>query len=510
MKKLIPEDGKLFCNRLLTPKILEIMESKEPLIYAFKTASGNNYVFDVATNHTYYVDEVDIPVIKNFKKMSLDELKSFLFPRFTEAEVVKSYKKVSLWINKENAFFPEFSLKHTPAIPSEEEYFQEIANIQQFCLELTQECNLRCKYCVYGETYSSYRAHSNKSMPWEIAKRSIDYFLKLLKSEYRTTTLDKTGFSFYGGEPLIKFKMLKKCVEYIHKKHDHKEVGFNFTTNATLLDENMIRFLIKNNFSVLISLDGPASEHDKNRVFRNGKPTFDVVWKNVELFKSIDADFTKRKVGFNAVLNPHLNIDKVCSFFRTGSYRSVRMSDVSPVNTTYYDDLSTDLINNYYKEIEELYQEYFNRKVFNGNQHHEPLDELFGKSFKTLFKRYATTNALWGPGLCVPGKNKIYVSADGFFHACERVNHHFPVGDCWNGLNYQKLIKLFTKFNEQVRLNCKTCLVAYNCPVCYANTCSGTDFTVSDICFVATESFKKNLINYYSTLEDEPLAFSYN
>ena len=49
--------------------------------------------------------------------------------------------------------------------------------IKQLILQVTQECNLRCKYCVYSGEYKGFRKHSNHRMSFETAKKAIDFFI---------------------------------------------------------------------------------------------------------------------------------------------------------------------------------------------------------------------------------------------------------------------------------------------------------------------------------------------
>lgn len=47
--------------------------------------------------------------------------------------------------------------------------------IHKITLQVTQNCNFRCKYCIYSEEKNGkQRTHSNKSMSWEIAKQAVD------------------------------------------------------------------------------------------------------------------------------------------------------------------------------------------------------------------------------------------------------------------------------------------------------------------------------------------------
>ena len=50
-------------------------------------------------------------------------------------------------------------------------------NMSSITLELTERCNLRCKYCVYSETNSDYRTFGENDMSIETAKKSIDFLM---------------------------------------------------------------------------------------------------------------------------------------------------------------------------------------------------------------------------------------------------------------------------------------------------------------------------------------------
>ena len=422
----------------------------DPLIYDFQTTSGNHYVYDAVTNHTFFVDEVDIHVIKNFRKMSLLDMESILSPQFRKKDIINSYNKIIFWIEKEGSFFPKASTYNEAKLFSKREYFDKLGNLNQMTLEVTQKCNLRCSYCVYGGTYMYYRTHSNLSMSWYVAKKSIDYFLKLIRSKKRTTLLDKAALSFYGGEPLIEFNLIKKCVDYIREKSALDEIRFNMTTNGTLLSENVIKFLIRNNFSILLSLDGPSSEHNKNRIFFNdNRPTFSKILKNIKIIKNIDYNFYSNNLRFNTIITPYTNIAKVISFFRkirkSGINKGSKIDGVTSTNSSYYENVPEDIIEDYKMQLNSLYKEYLNKINENQEWFLDPLESLFGERFRMINERYSPINKeVWGPDLCLPGIYKIFVSTDGTFHACEKINHHFPVGNYKFGIDYSKIKELTT------------------------------------------------------------------
>ncbi len=74
--------------------------------------------------------------------------------------------------------------------------------------------------------------------------------------------------------------------------------------NATLLTEEVIDFLMENEFNLSISLDGPRNYHDCNRHKSHDSGSFDIVMQNIErLYKRYPEK--KDNVQFNCVLIPH-------------------------------------------------------------------------------------------------------------------------------------------------------------------------------------------------------------
>jgi uncharacterized protein len=46
-----------------------------------------------------------------------------------------------------------------------------LANLPQLVFEITDVCNLKCKYCAYGEFYDDYDSREDKMSPVEKAIR---------------------------------------------------------------------------------------------------------------------------------------------------------------------------------------------------------------------------------------------------------------------------------------------------------------------------------------------------
>ncbi|MCS4481008.1 4Fe-4S cluster-binding domain-containing protein [Clostridium botulinum] len=58
---------------------------------------------------------------------------------------------------------------------------------------------------------------------------------------------------FYGGEPLLNFELIKKCIDYGNAKIKDKNVIYSMTTNATLITEDIADFLVENKMVLTIS-----------------------------------------------------------------------------------------------------------------------------------------------------------------------------------------------------------------------------------------------------------------
>ena len=100
-------------------------------------------------------------------------------------------------------------------------------DLQQLVLEVTEACNFRCKYCIYNEDYDGNRDFGTAQMSQEVAQRAIDYLAEHSSSHFAVT--------FYGGEPLVNFPLVRWATEYTLAHYKDKNPTFNLTTNLTLV-----------------------------------------------------------------------------------------------------------------------------------------------------------------------------------------------------------------------------------------------------------------------------------
>jgi len=179
-------------------------------------------------------------------------------------------------------------------------------------LFLTQDCNLACTYC-YAQ---SQRSHT--SMNWLLAKKAIDAFAK----QYRGEVL-KVNFHG-GGEPTLEFNLLKQVVSYCHTL-PYSSQAFSLITNG-VTNRAMLEFLVKHQFTLTISVDGPPQIQNFQRPLKAGKPSSTYVENTIQWLVERDYPFTVRPTltlwSTSAIL-------KVLEYFQTKGVKKILLQPLS-------------------------------------------------------------------------------------------------------------------------------------------------------------------------------------
>ncbi|MGB3928710.1 MAG: radical SAM protein, partial [Sphingobium sp.] len=119
--------------------------------------------------------------------------------------------------------------------------------LQALVLNVTNQCNLACTYCYeFGADKIATPAGKPKYMTLETAKASVD----LLIAE--AVGRKAVHITFFGGETLMNFRLLRDVVEYANAATAAagKGITYSLTTNATLLTEEIVTFLSDNRIGV--------------------------------------------------------------------------------------------------------------------------------------------------------------------------------------------------------------------------------------------------------------------
>lgn len=120
----------------------------------------------------------------------------------------------------------------------------------------TLRCNQKCIYC---HANSKPLDAKNFDMDEKTAKKAADI---IFQSPSRSITIE-----FQGGEPLLRFDLIKFIVRCAKEKNEEfqKDLRFRLVTNLTLMTDEILEFLIKERVGICTSLDGPELIHNKNR-----------------------------------------------------------------------------------------------------------------------------------------------------------------------------------------------------------------------------------------------------
>ena len=415
-----------------------------PIYHTFSTTKNQHYVYDLTSNSILKISE---------------KLFNFLNNHDSNLAEDKEFQK----LQSKGFLLPPVSYE-TKHYLSESVEELLATNLRMLTLQVTQACNLRCSYCVYGGNYST-RTHSNERMSREIAFKAIDFFV----SHSGNTPI--LNLAFYGGEPLLEFSLIKDCVRYIQDKAPSKQILFNMTTNGTLFTEDVLEFCIENHISPTFSLDGPELIHDANRKYPNGKGSFNDVIRAIQM---VNSHPRKNEINYflSVVGNPTNNYWEYSDFFTNhpllkdipinfNVVSSVGIKEKPSFDRKYYDEQE------YCKSIYML--------CLLGKIPENQASKLAKFQFeriislhKKLKKSFKGGKVAQHSGPCEPGRNKLFVNVFGDFFPCEKVSETSPamcIGNLSTGFDFDK-IRADMNLGQLTEQECKNCWAFRFCNNC--------------------------------------------
>lgn len=343
------------------------------------------------------------------------------------------------------------------------------------CLQVTQNCNLRCDYCSYSGGYYN-RQHTSKHMSIEIAKKSIDFLFAHSKD------VEKVHVSFYGGEPLLEYNLIRSVIEYIESEYEGRQIWYSLTTNGTLLCGEILDFLVKKDFVIMLSIDGPKDIHNINRTYQSGEGSFGKIHDNLINYKRKYPNHYK-KLTTNTVLPPNTDYVKVFDFFNKmrDEFSSIHLSYVAITG----------------KKEPITYSESFS--VYEQTERLKCLLNMIGKSSRSnvnplvidLIECRDVANVIRHPitpisksahphGQCIPGTSKTFVDCEGKLYICEKISElpNLSIGDIFNGYNYSKCYE-FLNIGQKTEKECLDCWAFNLCASCVCSAVEGDRLTAT-------------------------------
>lgn len=144
-------------------------------------------------------------------------------------------------------------------------------------LNISNLCNFSCKYCHVFKLIDN--QVPMKVMDYETMGSYIEDFIKILDVNNEKNLI----LSIYGGEPLINKKNLFRIVEKYGNSHNGISINWMVNTNGSMFTEEVAEFFKTHDLDVHLSADGFEETHNKNRIDKFGKKTFDKVEKALSL-----------------------------------------------------------------------------------------------------------------------------------------------------------------------------------------------------------------------------------
>ena len=388
-------------------------------------------------------------------------------------------------------------------------------HVRMITLELTGRCNLRCGYCIYNEDFCENRNFTENDMTEETAIKAIDYLAAHSGKEVAVT--------FYGGEPLLKYDLIEKCVKHAQKVMEGKELGFSMTSNMTLMTKERAEFFYRTaNFSLVVSLDGPEEIHNAYRKYPNGIGSFQDTIRGLRILREVFGDSFASRVSLSMVFAPpytYEHLEKINRFFQELDWLPQKTEKLLsyPENGSVQYSLEESEGVSYNESNDRGYVDTICRWTQKGDEMGDDAPEnlstrkFYDEILLRIHKRALTDKPteLFGlNGSCVPGTRRLYVTTDGYFKPCERMGLCPDIGSVETGLEYEKIKKLYV--DDYIMASdeeCTNCWAKRMCGVCYAKAYSekGVDTEKKKyMCDMARHTAREGLILYHTQLERDP------
>ena len=405
------------------------------------------YVIDVNSGALHVVDEIVYDLLDDNSLREKEALIESFKEKYKVEDIEEAYSEI-LSLIKEEMLYTGDLYKAIAMESGEKESY-----IKALCLNVIHDCNLRCKYCFADEG----EYHGARSvMSAEVGKKAIDFVIE--KSGPRKNI----EVDLFGGEPLMAFDTIKEIVEHakVQEKLHNKSIRFTMTTNATLLNDEIMKYMDENMGNIVLSIDGRKSVNDKVRVRADGTGSYDRILPNIK--KMVDMR------------------DKSKAYYVRGTF--------TRENTDFFEDIKH-MADLGFKEISIEPVVLPKEHVLSLREEDLPvIFEQYDKLYKDMLQRHADGNEFkfyhfnidlkGGPCVykrisgCGAGHEYIAVTPDGDIYPCHQFvgNKDFLMGDIYNGMHNKKMELEFKEAHIYNKPKCTDCWAKFYCSGgCQAN-----------------------------------------
>jgi len=153
--------------------------------------------------------------------------------------------------------------------------------INLLVIQPTPFCNIDCRYCYLP----------NRSSKAVVERTTLqNLFSQVFRSGWAR---DRLTAIWHAGEPMVMpIGFYREAFELVAQlKPADLSLTHAFQTNGTLIDDAWCEFLLEARVNVGVSIDGPKRFHDRNRVTRAGRGTFDKTIRGIRLLRKHGVPF---------------------------------------------------------------------------------------------------------------------------------------------------------------------------------------------------------------------------
>ena len=419
------------------------------MAFIHKFKQGDKYfVLDVNTGAVHVVDELVYDILDDDKLKEKVDVINELKGKYDEEEISEAYDEIQELVKEEVLYSPDQYEEIAHSSMDDRDYIKAV------CLNIIHGCNLRCKYCFADEG----EYHGNKGvMSVETAKKAIDYVIK------RSGPRKNIEIDLFGGEPTLIMDTIKEIIKYARDNEAkwNKNIRFTMTTNATLLNDEMMEFMDKEMGNIILSLDGRKEVNDKVRIKPDGSGSYDDILPNIKKMISkrtkgktyyVRGTFTRDNVDFYEDVVSMLN-----EGFREISIEPVVLEEGHPLAIR-EEDLP-EIFDNYDK----LYNEMARRKREGKDEftfYHFNIDLQGGPC---VYKRISG---------CGSGFEYVAITPQGDVYPCHQFvgKEEYKLGSIFDDTYDAELGKKFKKAHIYNKPKCRECWARFYCSGgCQAN-----------------------------------------
>jgi len=171
-----------------------------------------------------------------------------------------------------------------PALPNSLESVQIVYKV-------AERCNINCTYCYYFNMGDN----TPLERPARASLATTERIGTWLAQGCETLSIPRVHIAFHGGEPfLIGMKRFDEmCAILRDRVLPIADIEFSVQTNGTIFNEEWLAVMRENQVSIGVSIDGDRNAHDRYRLDRHGRSTFEKTEATIKaLVQSAEGDPT--------------------------------------------------------------------------------------------------------------------------------------------------------------------------------------------------------------------------